>query len=78
MSNTYNGIIDLRGWLKMPNNGLLCLIKAQNLQEAESIAAKAVQIICNEGYAESSMVSYTSEECTISLHVAVEDEITQD
>jgi hypothetical protein len=81
MSNTHNGIIDLRGWLKMPFEGTTSLFrqaKTQSLQEAEGIAQQALRLITDGGYDESSIISYNSESCTISLHVAVEGEITQD
>jgi hypothetical protein len=69
------------GWLKMPfgeTDSLFRLIKAQSLAVAEAIAEDALRLIVDGGYQESSIVSYNSESCTISLHAAVENKISQD
>ncbi|HEU4913889.1 MAG TPA: hypothetical protein VFT16_00580 [Candidatus Saccharimonadales bacterium] len=80
MSNVDTEVSSRTSWYTMPFEGTTSLFrqfKTRNLQGAENIAEQALHLIADSGHDESSIISYNSECCTISLHVAVEGEITQ-
>lgn len=81
MNDTDTETISRTDWHTMSFEGTTSLFrqfKTHNLQNAESVAGRALRLITNAARDKSSTVSYNSESCTISLHVAVSDQITQD